>query len=324
MTKNVKETALSMTNGQIGDRYALNGRFGLLDLGKAAAFIKDQVAAEKPDLAAWERLLPLLDKQTDEKVRMRQGSRFDQLLTNESLWDEGHRFAEHLDHDQLEKSEIWNRLTLVARFFLKHLGDARIFELDKDRVFCFCHECHEAYVVVADHDDDAVHLEEFLHSIDHCFIALRSWHRGGVKSKAAHDWLCQQAQAALSLHCKDASAAYDAAVAVSPDCKRILAADQVVLYTVDEKGHMTFKVHEAKDFAARKVLLRVPERIVDEEKGLFRPSTESRVKKALNPSAMKKLVSQALKRKRPQVLRVIGKYRILFANASDWLPAYVR
>ena len=108
-----------MTNVQIGDRYALIGRFGLLDLGKVSAFIREQSETEKPDLAAWERLLPLLDIQPDEKVRMRHGTRFDQVLQSETFRFEDTALG--LNVIQLTSTELWGKLTPAARFFTEHL-----------------------------------------------------------------------------------------------------------------------------------------------------------------------------------------------------------
>lgn len=170
---------------------------------------------------------------------------------------------------------------------------------------------------VADLDEDAPTQNiKSAFSMDHIHAALGSWLTNST-STAGKSYLLEAMASVQKDLCEEARNSFETAIAVSFRGETVLHAERVVLYTVNGP-RMSFDVLDPDRVRVNGNKLLLEEFMIVQDKPCTRVQETAWFKSVLNPSAMKKVVSEARKSGMTQALRTCSGQRVFFAERKDF------
>ncbi|MFA6100230.1 MAG: hypothetical protein WC750_05190 [Patescibacteria group bacterium] len=298
----------ALSQAQQREIYTREGWVNGYNLGKLTAWAGGQELALTPDELMWRKLFNsstfALRVAIKEALQIHAPGKIITSLTSpsnlltkwvtdtlDSLSEPQRWLASHLD---------WSRVRAIP------IGSTRLALVDTMSP-------HGARVIHLEEDDDEAHVQEFSES-DMLDVVLEAWE--GNKSTAASRWLFNRLQSAITFLRSLAGEYFDTAVAVSPDGKRVLDADYVIVYSRNAKKRLTFRSYQSVAFLLHKIRLGTPH-VIRLDLPARKKTEEGILKGLLMPCVIKKHLDAAAAMKRSQTLVKLGELKILFIPASD-------
>lgn len=306
-----KKRALSQA--ELREIYVREGWFLGKNIGKLREWFDSQRIASQPDLPSWHKALDvtsMFSAISQEVLSRGWGMVLRDVAEPMRPWDQAY-------------TEYVEALPTYLQWFAKRLSPATsIFSIAQHDRMAYVNSLNaadssdEVLVVHLDPDDDEAELSH-ASELDLLDAALNSWHRGNDRADRAKKICCDWMQSALSGVESMAGRAFDEAVAVSADGRRILNVDYVVVYRYHPRHKLTAHCYRSTSFQEHKICLGAPHVVK------VPMPNKKRTDQELFLWAMKNLAKQAvaegLKSKKRQIFIQIGLVKVLLID-KDSIP----
>jgi hypothetical protein len=306
-----KKRALSQT--ELREIYVREGWFLGRSISKLREWLDSQKVASQPDLPSWHNALnvtSLLSAIAQEVLNRGWGVVLRDVAEPMKSWDQACK-------------EYVEALPTYLQWFAKRLDPTTsIFSIAEHDRMAYVNglnetdSADEVMVVHLDPDDDEAVLA-YASELDLLDAALNSWNKGNDRAERARKLCCDWMRTALGGVESMAGKAFDEAVAVSTDGRRILNVDYVVVYRYHPRHKLTAHCYRSTSFHEHKICLVAPHVVKVPMPNKKRTDHELFLLAMKNLA--KKAVAEGLKLKKRQIFIQIGLVKILLID-KDSIP----